>query len=359
MKYAVKSGATWTIEVADAGCGSTCALNGYFPSLALDSSGNPHVSYYGNSGGINNGYLKYAVKSGGTWQTQIVDTDGDSGNETSIAVDASGRPHIAYVRYPSLLSHGPNTLKYAAKVGKAWTIEVVDTSGRMTFCSIALDSSGNPRISYHEWNLGSLLYAAKSGGVWKTEPVDQPANVDVGRYSSLAVDPKTNSPQVSYFDISSRVLKYAASNGQNWLTQVVDFNGDVGRFSRLALDPSGGVHISYYDATTYSLKYASMLKIIPPDRGEIVTVSPPEFPYQVTIETRCVESIAGLCLHREIVRTCVGGNCFDVPPTVAGPRCVICGLGISGLIGMALGGIGAVWLVRTERKGTDPREARV
>lgn len=350
LKYAVKTDGSWTIEIVDPGC-ATCST-GRFPSLALDPFGNPHVSYYGNPGGITNGYLKYAVKSGGTWNTETVDTDGDAGPGTSIEVDGAGNPHIAYLRYPSLLSHTDNTLKYATKAGSTWTIEDVDASGRMFDASIALTSSGEPRISYHEWNLGSLLYAAKSGAGWNLEAVDHPAGINVGRFSSLAVDPQTGNSKIAYFDISNFVLKYAVSDGQNWSIEVADSNGDVGRFSNLALDSAGGAHISYYDATAliYSLKYASMLTVTPPDPGNgVKVVSPREFPYRVTIETRCAESIGRLCLREEIVRTCVGGNCFDFPRNVPEPRCVICGLGISALGGFAVGAFGAVWFYRRRR----------
>jgi hypothetical protein len=100
LKYARKSGTAWTVETIDAGCGSACALNGSDPSLALDSFDNPHVSYYGSAGGTSNGYLRYAYKSGGSWHSETVDSDGDAGFETTIAIDRSGEPHIAYVRYP-------------------------------------------------------------------------------------------------------------------------------------------------------------------------------------------------------------------------------------------------------------------
>jgi hypothetical protein len=353
LKYAVKTAGSWAIETVDAGCGP-CALNGFFPSLALDSSGNPHVSYYGNPGGTANGYLKYAVKSGGTWNTEMVDNDGDSGNGTSIAIDGSGNPHIAYLRYPSLLSHSDNTLKYATKQGGTWTIDEVDASGRMADPSVAVTSSGAPRISYHEWNLEKLLYAAKSGTNWQLEAVDQPAGVNVGRFSSLAVDPQTGIPQIGYFDFTNKELKYAAKDGQSWATEVADTTGDVGRFSRLTLDSTGAAHMSYYDATTYSFKYASMLIAAPPDTGSGgEVVSPRDFPYRVTIETRCAESIGRLCLRKEIVRTCVGGNCFDFPRKIPG-GCVICDIGAGALGGLAAGAAGSLWLYRRRRPGQLP-----
>jgi hypothetical protein len=221
----------------------------------------------------------------------------------------------------------------------------------VTFPSLALNAAGEPRISYHEWNRGALLYAVRATGVWQTEPVDEPAGVDVGRYSSLAIDPQSDASHIGYFDISSRVLKYAVSTGQRWATSVADSNGDVGRYARLALDPSGGVHISYYDATTYALKYALLLKPKPPKHGKEIAISPHQFPYKVTVETKCAESLAGVCLREKLVRTCIGGNCFDLTQPVPEPRCTRCELAISALIGLTIGiaATGTVWLARRRR----------
>ncbi len=48
---------------------------GYFTSLALDTQGDPRVSYYDAT----NGDLKYASESGGGWTLETVDAAGDVG----------------------------------------------------------------------------------------------------------------------------------------------------------------------------------------------------------------------------------------------------------------------------------------
>ncbi len=59
---------------------------GIYSSLALDSSGNPHIIYF-NDG------LKYAVQNGSSWDIQVVDVDGWGG---SLTLDSTGNPHIVY-----------------------------------------------------------------------------------------------------------------------------------------------------------------------------------------------------------------------------------------------------------------------
>jgi hypothetical protein len=69
----------------------------------LDSSGNPHISYYDAS----NGDLKYAYWDGSQWQIEVVESDGQVGEWTSLALDSAGNPHISY--YDRSKGH----LKYA------------------------------------------------------------------------------------------------------------------------------------------------------------------------------------------------------------------------------------------------------
>ena len=64
-------------------------------------------------------------------------------------------------------------------------------------------------------------------------------------------------------------------------------------------------------------------RIPPKGVKESVLVSPPEFPQKVTFETVCRESVADVCLIRDLVEICVGGKCFGVPQQEP-PPCKIC-----------------------------------
>jgi hypothetical protein len=61
---------------------------GYSTSLALDFSGNAHMSYYD----VSNGDLKYALQFGSTWIIKTVDSDGDVDTDSSLALDSYGHP---------------------------------------------------------------------------------------------------------------------------------------------------------------------------------------------------------------------------------------------------------------------------
>ncbi len=94
----------WNIQTVD-----SAGNIGYYTSLALDAGGNAHISYCDGT----NGDLKYAAWNGSSWNIETVDWEGSVGAHSSLALDSSGYPHISYYkRYAG----GPGTyadLKYA------------------------------------------------------------------------------------------------------------------------------------------------------------------------------------------------------------------------------------------------------
>jgi len=68
-----------------------------------------------------------------------------------------------------------------------WTTETVDSTGDVGwYTSLALDEIGNPRISYYDWSNHRLKYAYKSENNWTKETVG--TKDWVGEFSSI----KTN-----------------------------------------------------------------------------------------------------------------------------------------------------------------------
>lgn len=237
------SGGSWNIQLVDSE-----GITGWYPSLAVDSVGNAHISYFNNT----NADLMYARWNGSAWEIQSVDMDGSVGGNPSIALDGSGNPHISYLDY----SNGD--LKYAHWTGVSWSIEVVDSAGGVgAATSLALDSFGNPHISYQDFTNADLKFARWDGSSWIIETVDNQG--DLARSTSLALNSAGN-PHISYYDFTNKRLKYAKRTGGTWNLEVVDdltTFSNIGQHSALALDNAGNPHISYsFDDSASQLKYA-------------------------------------------------------------------------------------------------------
>jgi len=263
LHYARWTGSAWDIQ--------TVSTDANWPSLALDSGGDPHISYqtWGSE------ELMYASWTGSAWDVQTVDSNlpsGMTGRYTSLALDSSNNPHISYLDYQSSTGQTSQDLRYAYWTGSAWSKETVDSAGNVGFyTSLALDSSGNPHISYSHDDSLDLKYARWTGSAWDIQTVDS-ADM-VGQYTSIALDSSDN-PHISYYDATNGDLKYAHWTGSAWDIQTVDAAGTVGQYTSIALDSDGNPHISYTDMTNYDLKYACLTScVLPGAAGDITGTS--------------------------------------------------------------------------------------
>lgn len=243
LKYISNATLAWVPSTID-----TAGDAGRYSSLAVDKKGWLHIGYYD----LLARKLKYATnESSGVWRESIVPDVGDVGRYASLAVDASGFAHISYYDLDN------RDLRYATNASGSWVAVLVDGVGDVgSYTSLKLDALGKIHISYYDAIQGALKHATNASGVWAVETVDDPASA-VGWYSSLAVD-GNGKLHISYYDVTDRNLKYANNVSGIWdVSTTVDAAGDVGKYSSLAIDGKGKLHIGYYDETNGRLKYAT------------------------------------------------------------------------------------------------------
>ena len=276
LAFAEYDGSTWQRNYT--AHTDSSADTGMHTDIVVDSSNNVHISYWTeqhSSSGTSGAYVK---RTGSVWDTpyQFVQEwwwNPLEGYWTSIGLNTSGYPHVVYYggrQYYDDGWHYPNELSHAYYNGSTWTVEVVETYpsssvadlvGIGKYLSLVMDGN-TPRISYYDevTGNGNLKYAYKSG-TWTKVGVDT-GSENRGMWTSIGVGP-TGHVHISYYDASAQDLRYAYYNGSSWSHAAVDTAGNVGQYTSIAVDSSGMPHISYYDATNGDLKYARKNRTVP------------------------------------------------------------------------------------------------
>jgi hypothetical protein len=236
---------------------------GEHTSIAIGPDGLPVVSYYD----VTNGNLKVAkcndpACSGGGETITAVDTTDDVGQYTSIAIGSGGFPVVSYydVTNGDLKVAGCND---PACAGGDEQITSKDTAGDVgQYTSTAIGADGLPVVSYYDVTNGNLKVVkcndATCGGAVTPTPVD--AGGDVGQYTSIATG-ADGFPVIAYRAVANSDLKVAKCNdpactGGDETTTLVDTVGNVGEFASIAVGTGGLPVVSHYSSTAGDLKVA-------------------------------------------------------------------------------------------------------
>ena len=220
------SAGRWVTETVDTG-GDTNTISynvGQFTSMQVDSRDIPHISYFD----VTRGALRYSTwdTTLGRWVNQVVEDDTDDvnpsvmGQYSSLALDSSGVPHISYYECGVVRESGcdKGDLKHAWRVWNGsqyvWESETVDTGDDSQglvdvglYSSFVIEGS-RMYVSYYDATNQDLKVAFHDGSGWKIYTVDSAG--DVGRYAAITLDPSGN-PHISYYDATNGDLKLASA----------------------------------------------------------------------------------------------------------------------------------------------------
>ncbi len=277
LKFASWNGSCWDMETVDANQGV-----GLYDSLMLDSNGHACISYYDGL----NGCLKYSHQANNSWNVQVVDNQGNTGNvglNTCLALDSQNNPHIAYGDLKN------RDVKYAYFNGSCWLSQAACPGGEIASApSLALSPQGYPRISYCGGQDRELKDAAVDATLFPTPvaitflslptQMPQPNGIYVvessaansGECSAIAVD-ANDTPHIAYIDMyapygpSNIILRYASWTGKDWSLQTVQ-NGIYGAVPSVAMDSQGSPHVVYRNQSgtiDYSVGTTQSWNIVP------------------------------------------------------------------------------------------------
>ena len=233
------------------------AAVGYYTSIAIGTDNFPVVSYYDGT----NDDLKVlhcgnaACTASNTITT--VDSTGDVGQYSSITIGTDGLPIISYYNTTNTdlkVLHCGNAACTASN-----TITTVDSTGNVgVYTSIAIGTDNFPVISYRDMS-GSDLKVLHCGNTACTasNTITTVDSADsVGGYTSIAIG-ADGFPVISYFDYTYTDLKVLHCNNTICTastTTRADNAGYIGWWSSITIATNGFPIISYYDPINNDLK---------------------------------------------------------------------------------------------------------
>ncbi|MEM7656365.1 MAG: T9SS type A sorting domain-containing protein [Bacteroidota bacterium] len=146
--------------------------SGANPDLVQDQQGNLHLTYWK----VDEDRLVYGVRTPATsqWNFEEVPDQGSFGYASSLAIDPSGNPHIAYLHRDA----GDATLKYATKENGIWIIDPAFGSEAIGVYGVdqAFPSYVQPSLDVFfqpDGRPGIMFFHGRIGNIVACSPVDR------------------------------------------------------------------------------------------------------------------------------------------------------------------------------------------
>ncbi len=199
--------------------GPTTIGTGTWPSLHFTAAGNPRLAYLTFDNATTARAPRYAecnvsvpnanCTNPGSFAYGTVESTGNLGYYTSLAVASTGLPQIVYH------DQWAGTMRYAVCTGAPctsaanWSTRVAASNWAGGYASLALTATDQPRVAnFHRGGTGGLYLDAANGGPWTSMQLD-PLNWNAGQFVSLALSSFGN-PWMAYYDPNQQAEKFMA-----------------------------------------------------------------------------------------------------------------------------------------------------
>ena len=291
LKYAQRTGGSWTIEVLDSAKGDQTVIE-------FDSLMRPHIFY----NDIRSGQLVHGYREGGVWNLENINRGDLRGPRSGVmALGTDNAPQVAFV------DGAPH---YAERTGAGWQSEslpfgilvgaisldaqdapiIFGSSGRLyaasqagsswdlsigtpfdLVCSINIDSTTNDGSTFHlsairrdDFNssVGTMMHVVYDGSSWSSTAIESGVLSSLAN-TSIAIDP-WGLPRITYEapagNTGGEIVKHATFDGSGWVIDSISMPV-VQSGTALAIGNDGASHVVYWSSEG-SLMYATAL-IIP------------------------------------------------------------------------------------------------
>jgi hypothetical protein len=231
---------------------------GQFSSIAVDGNGKAHIAYFEHvkdetigEATVSYGNLKYATNTSGIWQTVVLDAG--AGATPRIFVDGNSKVHIVHSKLGVSDVLTLLDLRYTTNRFGSWETAPIESGiVKGADASIVVDSNGSVHISSrNEEGVGTSPEGGQGGLRYITDAsgvwtwYDVDNSPTAGNDTDIAVD-TDGDVHISYLDKNAG-LKYATNAGGSWGVKIVDDTPNVGWNTSIDVDSNDKVHISYSD----------------------------------------------------------------------------------------------------------------
>jgi hypothetical protein len=252
-----------------------------FPSVAVDYDGTVHVAWrdltdYGGSGTDFDIFYKHRDSSGAWSTAEVVSTEStEESREPSIAVDPTGKVHVAWCDYTNYGGSGTDKdifYKYRNLAGSWSTTEIVsaESTDNSYAPSIAVETDGTVHIAWYDKTdyagCGSdydIFYKTKApSGTWAATEVVSTESTGDSDNPSLFVDSSSGKAHIAWDDDTDYNacgtdfdIFYKNKDILNnlWTTTEVVSSESTGLslWPTLKVDSDSNIHVAWDDWTDY------------------------------------------------------------------------------------------------------------
>ena len=245
-KKSTNSGTTWTTKRLTYNSGASGS-----PDISVDSSNHIHIVWNDSSPGNTEIYHKKSTNGGSTWTTKRITNNSGISLSPAIAIDSSDNLHVVWFDW----TPGQTEIYYSKSTdgGSSWTSKrLTYNPGSSTHPTIAADSSDDIHVVWDDSTPGTgEIYHKKStdgGATWTTKRLTY--NSGGSYYPSIAVDSSDNL-HIAWHDYTPGnaeiFYKQSTNGGSNWTTKRLTFNSGNSDIPAIAIGSNDHIHVVWQD----------------------------------------------------------------------------------------------------------------
>jgi hypothetical protein len=183
-------------------------------SIAVDAGGLPHIAYLE----LTNEALYYVRRDPAEgWRQEFSAIRHAEGTDVALKLDVNGRPRIAYTD-PEFSARPIPRLLVAENLAGEWTVD--ELTGRLVHAmSMDLEKELDPFIAYSDYDDNQSMHIARRrDGQWMLSKVTNNAV----SATATAVDVPRGVVHIVYIDVTHRAVKHASLSAGRWQFETIE-----------------------------------------------------------------------------------------------------------------------------------------